>query len=123
MNQNDPFDLNALLGKAKASEDKEACRTIDRNSLFRIAVCVRLVSPTLPSFFVEVVIHLSPAAGDADLDSLEKGFACLKTLQANGYSVTTQDGDSVSCEKTASPEGMAEEYAAVKAIMERRFKT
>jgi hypothetical protein len=107
--------------KQKASEHKEAYRTLDRNQNFRIGIGVRLNSPSAPSFFVEILIFLCPSLSTANLEALEKSLTCLKKLQARNYSLIGQDDNCISCETTIPAQNLAEEYAAVKSLLKAIF--
>jgi hypothetical protein len=107
--------------KQKASEHKEAYRTLDRNQNFRIGIGVRLNSPSAPSFFVEILIFLCPSLSTANLEALEKSLTCLKKLQARNYSLIGQDDNCISCETATPAQNLAEEYAAVKSLLKAIF--
>jgi hypothetical protein len=117
MKESKPLDAKALLEDAKASEHREAYRTLDKNLNFRIGIGVRLTSPSAPSFFVEILIYLCPSLSTVDLQALEKSLTCLKELQARNYSLVAQDDNCISCEKTTPAQNLAEEYAAIKSLL------
>jgi hypothetical protein len=121
MKETKTLEVKALLEEAKASEHREAYKTLDRNPNFRIGIGVRLTPPNTPSFFVEILVYLCPSLSDADLTVLEKSLTCLKRLQARNFSLTCQDGNCVSCEKTTPVQNLPEEYAAVKSLTEAIF--
>jgi hypothetical protein len=121
MKENKPVNVQALLEEAKASEHKEAYRTVDKNQNFRIGIGVRLTSPNTPSFFIEILLHLCPSLSNVNLETLEKSVTCLKALQARNYALTCQDDNHISCEKAATVQNLAKEYAAVKALMGTTF--
>ncbi len=117
MKEKTPLDAAALLEEAKASEHKEAYRTLERNRNYRIGVGVRLAPPNPPTFFVEILIYLCHSFSNADLDALEKSLICLKELKARNYALTCQDGNCISCEAAVSAPSLVEEYTNVKALM------
>jgi hypothetical protein len=113
------FDAKTLIEEAKASEHREAYKTLDRNLNFRIGIGVRLEPPDALSFFVEILIYLCPPFSKADLRVLEKCLACLKELQVRNYSLTCQDGNCISCEKAVPSKQLAEEHTAVKSLIKK----
>jgi hypothetical protein len=121
MKESKSLDATALLEEAKASEHGEAYRTLNKDQNFRIGVGVRLTPPNQPSFFVEILIYLCPTFRNADLAVLEKSLTCLKELKARNYTLTCQDGNSISCEATVPAANLAEEYGKVKALMKASF--
>jgi hypothetical protein len=121
MKEGKPLEIKALLAEAKASEHKEAYRTLDRNQSFRIGIGVRLNSPSTPSFFVEILIFLCPSLSIVDLEALEKSLTCLKELQARNYSLIGQDDNCISCETATPVQNLSEEYAAVKSLLKAIF--
>ena len=121
MKETTTLDGKALLEEAKTSEHREAYKTLDRNPNFRIGIGVRLTSPNAPSFFVEILVYLCPTLSNADLAVLEKSLTCLKELQARNYSLTCQDGNCISCEKTTPIQKLAEEHVAVKSLTKTIF--
>jgi hypothetical protein len=121
LKESKPLDAKMLLEEAKASEHKEAYRTLDKNQSFRIGIGVRLNSPSASSFFVEILIFLCPNLSIANLEALERSLTCLKELQARNYSLICQDDSCISCEKTAPVQNLAVEYAAVKSLLKAIF--
>jgi hypothetical protein len=122
MKKQTPFDAAALLEEAEASEHKEAYRTLERNTNYRIGAGVRLTPPNPPTFFVEILIYLCPSFSNANLDALEKSLKCLKELKASDYALTCQDGNCISCEVVIPASRLMEEYANVKALMKNSFR-
>jgi hypothetical protein len=122
MEDNKLINAKELLEKAKFSQHKEAYRTLDRKTNFRIGIGVRLTSTNIPSFFIEILIYLCPTSQKTDLDIMQKTVTCLKNLQARKYSLTCQDGNCISCEKTMSIKNIAEEYKKVKTLVNAIFK-
>jgi len=110
-----------LLEEAKAGGHREAYKTLNKESNFRIGVGVRLTPTNVPSFFVEILVYLCHSLSEADLIVLEKSLSCLKQLQARNFSLTCQDGNCVSCEKATTIQNLPQEYAAVKSIAETVF--
>ncbi len=117
-----PADTAALLKKARESEHKEAYQPLDKNRNFRIGIGVRLTMPNSPSFFVEILIYLCPSSSAPDLELLENSLICLKALKARNYTLISQDGNCISCEKTVPVQNLAAEYAAVTALMKSHFE-
>jgi hypothetical protein len=115
------LDVAKLLEEAKACEHKEAYRTIERNSKYRMGVGVRRTPLNVTSFFVEVIICLCPCDGKTDLNFMEKSLSCLKKLKAISYSLTCQDDNCVSCEAIVPAPNLAEELGKVKALMKASF--
>jgi hypothetical protein len=111
------IDTKTLAEEAKASKHKETYRLLEKNQNYRIGVGARADSPDAPSFFIEVVINLSSGSSEVDLSRLEKSLHCLKMLQAKGYSLTYQDGNSISGEKTKTIQNPNEEYLTIKSLM------
>jgi hypothetical protein len=122
LKENKKFDIKMLIEEAKASEHREAYRTLDRNLNFRIGIGVRLTPPDAPSFFVEILIYLCPTFSKADLRVLEKCLACLQELQVRNYSLTCQDGNCISCEKAVPSKELTEEYTVVKLLIKKYSK-
>jgi hypothetical protein len=115
------LDATALCEEAKASERKEAYRTLERNPNCRIGVGVRRTPPNATSFFVEVIIYLCPCDGKANIDILEKSLTCLKKLKAIHYSLTCQYDNCISCETTVPSPNLAKEYDKIKTLMKASF--
>jgi hypothetical protein len=121
LNKNKQIDTDALSKEAKSSEHKEAYKTLDRTEKYRIGVGARITAPETPSFFSEILIYLFPSLNKIDLASLEKSLICLKKLQAMNYSLTAQDGNCISCEKTVTAQELATEYSKAKSLMTKVF--
>ena len=120
MNQTKPIDTKTLMEKAKASRDKEAYKPLEKTSSYRIGVGARIDSPNPPSFFLEVIMKLSTKNGEVNLPNLEKTLHSLKKLKKRGYSLTYQDDNSISCEKTTSLHEISQEYETAKSIINRK---
>ncbi len=118
MNQTKLIDTKALIEEAKTSRDKEAYRLLEKTPSYRIGVGARTELPN-PALFVEVIIKLSTENGDVNLSRLEKTLRLLEALQTRGYSLTYQDGNSISCETTTSINEISQECDAAKSIIAR----
>jgi hypothetical protein len=116
LTQTNPIDTKALAEQAKASIHKETYRLLEKNHAYRIGVGARANLPDASSFFVEVIINLSPKNGEVDLWRLEKTLSCLKKLKTKGYSLTYEDGNCISCETTKPIQNLNEEYTALKSL-------
>ncbi len=112
------MDAVALSKKAQGSVEKEAYVQLEKTSTYRIGVGARANPPTLPSFFVEVIINLSTNNRQVDLQRLENTLTCLKSLKARGYALTYEDGSCISCETMSTLQNPNEEYKAIKALMQ-----
>jgi hypothetical protein len=75
--------------------------------------------PVNLSFFIEVIIHLFPELSKVDLTLLEKDLLFLKELKARGYSISSQDDNFITCQKSVKPEGLIAEYEVLKLIASR----
>ena len=121
LNKNKQIDTDALSKEAKSSEHKEAYKTLDRTEKYRIGVGARITAPETSSFFSEILIYLFPSPNKIDLASLEKSLICLKKLEVMNYSLTAQDGNCISCEKTVTSQDLATEYSRAKSLMTAVF--
>jgi len=121
MKENKPLNTKTLLEEAKNIEHKEAYRTLDKNENFRIGIGVRLTPPNAPSFFIEILIYLCPNSTNVNLKTLEKNLTCLKTMQTRNYTLTCQDDNCISCEKTTPTQNLTEEYTTVKELLATIF--
>ena len=117
MNQTKPIDTKALMEEAKTSRNKEAYKMLEKTPSYRIGVGARVDSPNPTSFFIEVIVKLSTEHDEVNLPRLEKILRLLKALQKRGYSLTYQDGNSISCEKTTSIHEISQECNATKSII------
>ena len=102
-----------------SSEDRESYRIIERKKNYRIGAGAELEPSGQPLFFIEVIIHLFPELSNVDLALLEKDLLFLKELKARGYSITSQDDNFVTCQKSVKPEGLIAEYEVLKLIAPR----
>ena len=93
-----PIDTAALAEKAQNSKEKEAYIQLEKTPAYRIGVGARANHQPPLSFFLEVVIALSGQGGEVDLQLMENVLQCLKALKARGYTLTYEDGNSISCE-------------------------
>jgi hypothetical protein len=114
---NKPIDTEKLLKEAQAAEHKEAYKLIARNEIFRVGVGARINSLEELLFFVEVNLKLSTNSNQVNLHIIEKTLEYLKMLQARGYTLTYQDGNCVSCEKTELAQNLTKESIAVTTLM------
>jgi hypothetical protein len=121
MKENKPLDTKTLLEEAKNAEHKEAYRTLEKNQHYRIGIGVRLTPPNTPSFFIEILLYLCPNSTNVNLKTLEKNLTCLKTLRTRNYTLTCQDDNCVSCEKTILTQHLTREYSTIKALMVKIF--
>ena len=119
MNQTKPIETKALIEEAKTSRDKEAYKLLEKTPSYRIGVGARTELPN-PTLFIEVIVKLSTENGEVNLSRLEKALRLLKALQTRGYSLTYQDGNSISCETTTSIHEISQEYDAAKSIISGR---
>ena len=117
MNQTNTVDTKALMEEAKASRDKEAYKLLENTSSYRIGAGARIDSPNPSTFFIELLVKLSTENDEVNLPRLEKTLHMLKALKKRGYSLTYQDGNSISCEKTTSGHEISREYDAVKSLI------
>jgi hypothetical protein len=108
-----------LLDEAANSEDRESYRIIERNKNYRIDAGAELEPSGQPLFFIEVIIHLFPELSKVDLALLEKDLLFLKELRARGYSISSQDDNFISCQKSVNSDDLTTEYEAVKSIAPR----
>jgi len=100
MDKNEPIDTKDLIEKAESCADKEAYKMLDKTRSYRIGVGTKVDSPTSPSFFIEVIIKLSPENGKVNLQRLRRMLISLEALQKEGYILSYQDDNTVCCEKT-----------------------
>ena len=114
---NQPMDASALSKRAQGSIEKEAYVQLEKTTTYRIGVGARASPSTMPSFFVEVIINLSKDR-QVDLKQLEKTLSCLKSLKDRGYTLTYEDGGSISCEITCTVEDPNEEYKTIKSLIQ-----
>ncbi len=121
MKENKPLDTKILLEEAKNAEHKEAYRTLEKNQNYRIGIGVRLTLLNTPSFFIEILLYLCPNSNNVNLKTLEKNLTCLKTLQTRNYTLTCQDDNCISCEKTTPTQNLTKEYTTVKALLTTIF--
>lgn len=112
------LDAAKLLEEAKASEHKEAYRTLERSINYRIGAGVRRTPPNTTSFFVEIIICLCPCNNKADLEVLEDP---ILPLEARRYSLTCEDDNYISCEATVPFPNLVQEYGKVKTLMKAIF--
>lgn len=108
-------DTKALAQEASISKNKEAYRLLEKNRGYRIGIGARANSPS-SSLFVEAIINLSTESGEVNLKRFETILACLKILKSRAYSLTYDEGGSISCEKTALQDP-DEEYQVIKSII------
>ncbi len=111
-----------LSEKAKASKDKEAYKLLERTLAYRIGVGSRITSSDTPTYFVEIVINLGKGDDKVDVTHLEKARICLKDLKSLNYSLTYEEGNSITCETTKTAEELNDEYQAVKQVMQKHFR-
>jgi hypothetical protein len=109
------IDTKALAVEAAASQNKEAYHLLEKTRSYRVGVGARANEPA-PSFFVEAVINLSSENGEADLTRLENILTCLKSLKSRGYSLTHDDGNCISCERTAIQDPNEEYHLIIAAV-------
>jgi hypothetical protein len=121
MKENTPLDAAVLLKEAKTSEHQEAYRALERTLNYRIGMGVRLTPPNPPSFFVEILVYLSPDDNKVDVRILEKSLACLKALQARNFKTIFQDNNCISCEAQVSAEKLESEYELTKSLAQSNF--
>ena len=120
MNQTKPIDTKALIEEAKTSRDKEAYKLLEKTPSYRIGVGARTELPN-PTLFIEVIVKLSTENGEVNLSRLKKTLRLLKALQTRGYSLTYQDGNSISCETTTSIHEISQECDVAESIIKRAF--
>lgn len=106
--------MKALIEKAKTSRDQEAYKLLEKTTSYRIGVGARTDPQNPPSFFIEVIVRLSTENDDVNLTRLEKNLHLLKALQMRGYSLTYQDDNSITCEKTIFMREICQEYTEAK---------
>jgi len=123
MSQTEQIDTEALIENAKNSADKEAYKLLDKTRSYRIGIGARVNSPTPPAFFIEVVITLSTEKGKVNLPRLKRMLISLKTLQSEGYTLTYQDNNSISYEKTILINEILQQHAAAKSMIIQGRKT
>ncbi len=121
MTTNTRIDTKSLSDKAKASKDKEAYKLLERTPAYRIGVGSRSSSSDTPTYFVEIVLNLGKVDDKVDANHLEKAKTCLKDLQSLKYSLTYEEGNSITCEITKIAEELNDEYQAVKQVMQKHF--
>lgn len=119
MAENNPIDAEALLKEAQTDEHREAYKLLLRTRIYRIGVGARADPPT-PAFFVEIIISLSPDSNEVDLTHLEKTLNCLKTLQAQKYTLTYQDGNCIAAENITT-QNLTAEYTKAKTLLTNAF--
>jgi hypothetical protein len=116
LDQFNQIDTRSLIEEARVSGNKEAYRLLEKTVCCRIGMGARADVPAPPSLFIEVIVALSTGNGEVHLPDLEKTLSLLKALQKEGYSLSFQDDNSISCEKTISPLKISQEYARAKSI-------
>jgi hypothetical protein len=114
--------MKALAKEAKTSRDKEAFKLLENTPSYRIGVGARAEAPAPPSFFIEVIVKLSTENSEVNLLSLEKILLSLKALQVEGYIMTYQDDNNISCEKAVSILEIPQEYIRAKTIIGAAYK-
>ncbi len=121
MTANTIIDTKNLSEKAKASKDKESYELLERAPAYRIGVGSRTSSSDTPTYFVEIVLNLGKGDDKVDATNLEKAKTCLKDLQSLKYSLTYEEGNSITCETTKTAEELNDEYRAIKQVMQKHF--
>lgn len=122
MGQTKLIDANTLTEKAENSQDREAYKLLDKNRFYRIGVGARINSPTQPSFFIELIIKLSTGNGKVNIHHLKRMLILLEALQNAGYTLTYQDDNSISCEKTILTHEILQELGTAKSIINNNRK-
>lgn len=122
MKPNRQVNTKNLLKHAKASQHKEAYRTLDKTPNYRIGIGARLNTPDAPSFFIEILLYLCPNPTKVDLVAMEQGLIALKDLQTRSYTLTNQDDHCISCEATLDAQKLFTEYAAIKVMLEKTYQ-
>jgi hypothetical protein len=123
MDQTKPIDTKALIEEAKNSKDKEAYKLLDKTQSYRIGVGARVNSPNPPSFFIEGIIKLSTENSKVNLPRLKRTLISLQALQNEGYTLTYQDDNTISAEKTIQIHEILQEHATAKSIINNDRKT
>jgi hypothetical protein len=114
---------SALAAEAESSEHKEAYKLLYRNARFRIGSGARITSPNNPTFFLEILIHLTSENNEVDMQVLEKTTSTLKELQARNFKTTFQDNNCISCEAAVAKEKLKTEYEWAKTMVNSIFET
>jgi hypothetical protein len=114
LNQPKQIGTRSLIDEARVSGDKESYRLLEKTVCCRIGIGARIDEPAPPSLFIEVIVALSTGNSEVHLPSLQKTLSLLKALQNEGYKLTFQDDNRISCEKTISPLEISQEYARAK---------
>ncbi len=117
MNCNESIDTKLMIEEVLVSKDKETYRLLEKTLWYRIGIGVRNEMPAPPSFFVEVIVNFSRENGEVNLPRLERIVLSLKTLQEEGYKLTYQGDNCISCEKTISTLEVLQEYARAKSVI------
>ena len=94
--------MKSLIEEAETSRGKEAYQLLENTPSVRIGVGARSNLPNPPSFFVEVVVKLSPQSNKVNLKKLQKNLHLLQSLQSEGFILTYQEDVSISCEAIRS---------------------
>jgi hypothetical protein len=115
------IDTAALSQQATSSIAKEAYLQLEKTQAYRIGVGARATLPTNSSFFVEINFSLSSEDGKVDLQRLENILACLKALEARGYTLTYDDSNCISCETKENVLNPNEEYREIKVLIEHQL--
>ena len=114
-------DIHELEKQAARSGFNESYRVLSEGRHYRISVGARTLPAGHPSFFVEVFVYLCARASQVDIPRLESAVTFLKELEACGYSLSCEDGNSISAEVTVSRETVSAEYDCVSSMASRVF--
>ena len=118
MKQKNIIDIQALEDEAKNSEHKESFRELEKSHNYRIGVGARSVSSNQLSYFIEVVIYFCPGPG-IDASLMEKNLMLIKELEANGYSLNSDDDSCIYSETTVDAQRLNHAYEKIRSIIKK----
>ncbi|MDD1776492.1 MAG: hypothetical protein LUP94_03955 [Candidatus Methanomethylicus sp.] len=112
-------DLPALIREAKLSEDREAYRTLEACSSYRLGVVARIGSDGQEAVLLELL--LLPGGREVDIESMEKKIAAIRRLQESGYDISNEEDGSISCEMAVTASDLGETYGKVSDILAKLY--
>jgi hypothetical protein len=121
LKRNKTIDPTNLLEEARKSEHRESYMLLAKNKNYRVGVGAEIAASNQPSFFFEILVYLCSGTMKVDLPLLEKALILLKKLQAKGFSLSCQDSNCISCQRTVMAERLVAEYEDIESIMRRVY--
>ncbi len=116
-------DTESLLREAEESGNREAFKVLAKGKRYRASAGVRLDVSEGAAFFLEVLVYLCPPASKIRVTELEMKLQFMKALEARGYSLHCEDDGCVSLEATRPPQELTPEFAAIRSIASKTFRS